>query len=335
MSDAARGRATIYSVAERAQVSIATVSRVLRRPQEVRPATRDRVLRAVEELNYVPDGAARSLAVQAHEAHGLVLPELGGPYYADLLTGYEQGAAAGGDSVVVLLTEGKDDVDVLVRRLAGRVDGMTLMGAVQVTPATVASIRRKIPVLALANSHSESVESFSTESRGSAAELTAHLLEVHGRRRLRFVGSPESSDDVQERYAGFVAAHEAAGLAAAEPVPASFREEEGPRVAGLLLEGELAADGLVCANDELALSVMRALLAGGVRVPEDVSVTGWDDVMAARYVTPGLTTVSQPVRELGRQVAVRMRALLEDRDSRPEHHQLPTSPVIRQSCGCP
>lgn len=327
-------RPTIYSVADRAGVSIATVSRVLRRPGEVRAATRDKVLAVVDELGYVPDGAARSLAVKSHEAHGLVLPELGGPYYADLLTGYEQGAAEGGASVVVLLTEGKDDLDLLVRRLAGRVDGMVLMGAVPVSPSTVAAVRAKLPVLGLANSHEESVESFSTENLRSAQALTTHLIEVHGRRALRFVGSPEFADDVQERYAGFVAAHEAAGLAAAEPVPATFREDGGPRVVSLLVDGGLEADGVVCANDELALSVMRGLLAAGVRVPEQMSVTGWDDVMAARYVTPGLTTVSQPVRELGREVAVRMRALLEDRDSAPEQHVLPTRPVIRQSCGC-
>ena len=88
------------------------------------------------------------------------------------------------------------------------------------------------------------------------------------------------------------------------------------------------------ANDELALAVMQRLLAAGVDVPGRISVTGWDDVMAARYVTPGLTTVSQPVRELGREVAVRMRALLEDRDSAPEQHVLPTRLVLRQSCGC-
>ncbi|WP_151523835.1 LacI family DNA-binding transcriptional regulator [Serinicoccus kebangsaanensis] len=334
-SDGTGRRPTIYSVADRAQVSIATVSRVLRRPDEVRPATRDRVLQVVDELGYVPDGAARSLAVKSHEAHGLVLPELGGPYYADLLTGYEQGAADGGASVVVLLTDGKADVDLLVRRLAGRVDGIVLMGAVQVAPTTVAAIRRKLPVLGLANSHEESVESFVTENVHSAEELTRHLVEVHGRRRLRFVGSPDIADDVHDRYAGFVAAHQAAGLEAAPPVPATFREEDGPRVAALLLEGELEADALVCANDELALSVMRHLSAGGVSVPDQVSVTGWDDGMAARYVTPGLTTVSQPVRELGRQVAVRMRALLEDPTSVPEQHLLPTTLVVRQSCGCP
>ncbi|WP_299519432.1 LacI family DNA-binding transcriptional regulator [uncultured Serinicoccus sp.] len=327
-------RPTIYSVADRAGVSIATVSRVLRRPGEVRASTRDRVLAVVEELGYVPDGAARSLAVKSHEAHGLVLPELRGPYYADLLTGYEQGAAEGGASVVVLLTHGKDDVDLLVRRLAGRVDGMVLMGAVPVSSGTVAAVRAKLPVLVLADRHQVSVESFSTENVRSAEQLTRHLIDVHGRRSLRFVGSPEFADDVRERYAGFVAAHEAAGLVPAEPVPATFREDDGPRVASLLVEGGLVADGLVCANDELALPVMQRLLAAGVDVPGRMSVTGWDDVMAARYVTPGLTTVSQPVRELGREVAVRMRALLEDRHSAPEQHVLPTRLVLRQSCGC-
>lgn len=328
-------RPTIYSVADRAGVSIATVSRVLHRPGAVRPATRDRVMTAVEELNYVPDGAARSLAVQSHEAHGLVLPELGGPYYADLLTGYEQGAADGGASVVLLLTGGKGDVDLRVRRLAGRVDGITLIGAVPVSPAAVAAIRSKIPVLAWANAHAQAVERFRTESQGTAAELTRHLIERHGRHRLRFAGSPDDAADIQQRYAGFVAAHTDSGRIAAAPVSSRGRDQDGPWVVRQLLDDPERPDGVVCVDDELALSVLHELRAAGVSVPDEVSLTGWGDVTAARCVSPGLTTVAQPARELGRRVAVRMRALLEDRHSRPEDHELVPRLVIRQSCGCP
>src|SRR6476620_12348076 len=120
--------ATIYSVAERAGVSIATVSRVLQGAGTVSSKTAQKVLDAVEELNYVPLGAARSLAVRHHEAHGLVLPELSGPYYSELLMGFESRAAELGQSVVLMLAQGKKDVPQAVRKLATRVDGIAMLG---------------------------------------------------------------------------------------------------------------------------------------------------------------------------------------------------------------
>lgn len=325
-------RVTVYTVADRAGVSVATVSRVLQEPHRVRESTRARVLTAVDDLHYVPHGAARSLAFHQHEAHGLVLPELGGPYYSELLMGYESVVAEAGQSVVLLLTQGKADLDIPLRRLAGNVDGIVLMGAVDVPPSTLAALRSKVPVLGLTSDRDTDVEAFATENRSSAEQLTRHLLD-HGRTRLAFVGSPGLANDVRERYDGFVAAH--GSSPAADPVPSGLRESDGHRVADLILSGGLDADALVCANDELALAVMERLIDGGVDVPRDIAIVGWDDVMTSRYVRPGLTTVAQPVRELGAHAATRMRDLISGRTDPPDHHTLPTTLVIRQSCGCP
>lgn len=186
-------RPTIYAVAERAGVSIATVSRVVSNPDKVAEATRERVRSVIEELNYVPDGAARSLAARSHEAYGLVVPELYGPYYAELLTGFEAAAARRGASVVVLLTRSHADPDLAVRRLAGRVDALTLTGPAGMSAATAAALAAKVPVVGLAGSPLPGIESYSTESVASARALTDHLLDAHGRTRLRFVGSPAGS----------------------------------------------------------------------------------------------------------------------------------------------
>lgn len=327
-------RATIYAVAEAAGVSIATVSRVLSNPDKVAAATRERVRGVIADLDYVPDGAARSLAARSHGAYGLVVPELRGPYYAELLTGFEAAAARRGDSVVVLMTQHHPDPDLAVRRLAGRVDALVLTGPAGVSAETAVSVAAKVPVLCLAGPAMPGIETYSTESVASARALTAHLLDAHGRTRLRFVGSPERSPDVQRRYEGFATAHAERGLAAPEPVPAALSEADGRAVARRVADGDLDADALVCANDELALAVMQGLARGGVSVPGDVAVTGWDDGMAARYVTPGLTTVRQPVRELGDLAAERLAALLEDRTSPASGGDLPTELVIRGSCGC-
>ena len=326
--------ATIYSVAELAGVSIASVSRVLQGSTAVSDVTRAKVLAAVDELNYVPLGAARSLAVRHHEAHGLVLPELTGPYYAELLLGFETRAAELGQSVVLVLTEGKRDLARTVRQLATRVDGIAVLGADALPERLVRALHGSKPLILIAGDAQPDVEAVGAENEQSAQELTTHLF-GHGRRRLLFVGDPDTAPDVRDRYRGFVAAHRAKRRRASEPVRTAFREEDGAAFAERVLAGSVDADALFCANDELALSVMHTLQDGGMDVPGDIAVVGWDDVMTARYVRPGLTTVRQPVRELGALVAERLHERINGLPARAERVVLPTQVVLRSSCGCP
>ena len=324
-----RRGATIYSVADQAGVSIATVSRVLQGSPVVSDGTRRKVLAAVDDLDYLPSGAARSLAVRHHDTYGLVLPELTGPYYAELLVGFETRAAELGQSVMLVLAGPKDDAGRALRTLAGRVDGMAVLGA---DAGHVAGSTK--PVVIIAGHARAGVEAIAAENVHGARLLTEHLLE-HGRTRLLFVGDTDAAPDLAERYEGFVEAHSARGLDAAAPVRAEFRERDGVVVAERLLAGDFATDALVCGNDELALAVMDRLTDGGVAVPDDIAIVGWDDVMAARYVRPGLTTVRQPVHELGVLAADRLHELVSGAAPVVERRVLATEVVIRSSCGCP
>jgi LacI family transcriptional regulator len=326
----AASAATIYRVAEHARVSIATVSRVLQGSSIVTAATRDRVLEAIEALDYVPSGAARSLAVRRHGTYGLALPELSGPYYAELLMGFETRAAELGQSVMLVLGRSGDDRARQLRDLTTRVDAVALFGAEAPTDAGFGSR----PVVVIAGSPGRGVETITAENRCSAVRLTTHLLE-HGRRRLLFVGDVEAAVDIFERHEGFVAAHREMGLEPAPPVAAEPREDAGAAVAERILAGELTADALVCGNDELALAAMGRLVDGGVDVPDAIAVVGWDDVMTSRYVRPALTTVRQPVQELGALAAERLAHLLAGGSPREDPQVLPTEVVLRTSCGCP
>ena len=326
-------RATIYSVAERAGVSIATVSRVLQGGPRVAASTRDKVLAAADDLGYVPLGAARSLAVQHHEAHGLVLPELSGPYYSELLMGFEARAAALGQSVILVLADSRPDLARAVRQLATRVDGIAALGATAMPPDVARALHGKKPVVIIAGDPQDGIESIVAENRGSAEALTSHVLD-HGRTGLLFVGDPDGAPDIRDRYAGFAAAHTARRLEARDPVRIPFREADGEQFATRFLVGDYEADALVCANDELALSIMARLQAGGIDVPGDVAVVGWDDVMTARYVRPDLTTVRQPVQDLGALAADRLHDLVSGSRPTSESHVLPTELVLRTSCGC-
>jgi LacI family transcriptional regulator len=320
-------------------VSIATVSRVLQGSTVVSDATRQKVLEAVEALHYVPLGAARSLAVRHHEAYGLVIPELTGPYYSELLMGFETRAAELGQSVILLLANGKSDLPRAVGNLATRVDAIAVLGSAAMPPTLARALRGRKPVVVIAGASpddlpgADGVELVAAENVHSSEQLTGHVLD-HGRTRLLYVGDPDPAPDIRERYAGFVAAHTARGLVAAEPVRVPFRESEGAAVADRILAGELEADALVCANDELALSIMTRLQDAGRDVPGDIAVVGWDDVMTSRYVRPGMTTVRQPVHELGVLAAERLHQRVDGAAPLPGPVVLPTEVVLRGSCGC-
>lgn len=324
--------ATIYDVAALAKLSIATVSRVLQGTGPVSEKARQRVDNAARELNYVPLRAARSLAVQRHEAHGLVLPDLAGPFYGDLLMGYERWAAEHGQSVIITVTHGDSDAGRGLRDLAGRVDGIVVHGNALDLEAVQGLRRAKVPVVLVAHPPVTGCDSIRSESAGSAENLTGRLLD-HGRRHLLFVGDPASSYDVSERYAGFSAAHLSHGLAVPKPERVPLTEDAGAAVAQQWLDATDKAAGLVCANDELALAALTVLRGGGADVPGEVVVTGWDDVMAARYVSPGLTTVRQPMAELGRLAAQRLHERITGERTRARNDVLATQLVLRESCG--
>ncbi|MFB6723952.1 LacI family DNA-binding transcriptional regulator [Kribbella sp. NPDC056345] len=329
----ATGRpATIYDVAARAKLSIATVSRVLQGTGPVSAKARERVGQAAAELNYVPLRAARSLAVQRHEAHGLVLPDLSGPFYSDLLMGYERWAGEHGQSVVLTVTHGNPDPRRTVRDLAGRVDGIVVHGnALELT--TIQELRKAgVPLVLVAHPPVTGCDTVRTESVSSAEKLTTRLLDA-GRENLVFVGDPGSSYDVSERYAGFAKAHESRGKVPPEPIRVELTEVAGRGVAEEVLTQGTRLDGLVCANDELGLAVLTTLRAGGVDVPGEIVVTGWDDVMAARYVSPGLSTVRQPMAELGQLAAQRLHERVTGERTRGRNDVLATELVLRDSCG--
>ena len=324
---------TIYSVAQLAGVSIATVSRVLQGTRATSPQTRANVLAAVKELDYVPLQAARSLAVHRHEAHGIVLPDLIGPYYSELLMGYESAAAELGQSVVIVVADASGEATRAVR-LSSRVDGIVVANST-ISDDAARSLARRTPVVLLARPTVAGCDAVSAENFNSARALTEHLL-AHGRRRLSFVGDPEGSPDVQERYLGFMEALSTSGTSAVGPiVKVGFRERSGADVAVQVLGHPTTSDALFCANDELALSTMKALQHSGIHIPDDIAIVGWDDVMTARYVSPSLTTVRQPLYELGRVAATRLHERITGAPVAPEPRILPTELVLRSSCGCP
>lgn len=325
---------TIYQVAQLAGVSIATVSRALRGSELVAPATRERIEQAARQLHFVPSRSARSLAEGRQAANGIVFPDLSGPYYAEVVLGYEEAAAELGRSVLILATHRRPNAAELVRDLASRVDGMVIMGRT-VSDDVVREIAASgVPVVLLARPAVDDLDAIGAENTRPARELTDHLL-AHGYQRFGFLGDPASSPDVERRWLGLLEALADAGSPAPEaPVPCALDENAGQAAARKLLGGGPAMpDVLVCANDEIALGAMAAAEELGIAVPGDLAITGWDDIMAARHVRPALTTLRQPMRELGAQAARTLDLRLTDPGAPAARTALPTELVVRTSCG--
>lgn len=317
-------RATIRDVAREAGVSIATVSRVMRNGQGVRPDTRERVRRIAAELEFVPSQLGRQLAERRYAANGIVFPDLAGPYYAEVVLGYEAVAGELGRSVLILATHGRPDAGAKVLEMAERCDGLVVLGGAVPDDVVERLVERGTRLVLVARTPLEGVDAVVAENHASAAALGRHLHDV-GVRRLRFVGDPALSTDVADRWAGV---RDGFTGDAALSAPTDELDEEAGRSAARAALDDLP-DAFVCANDELALGLLGELRAHGIDVPGRVKVTGWDDVMAARYA--GLTTVRQPMREIGATAARLLDELITGSRSTPRHELLPTELVVRSS----
>ncbi|WP_433324190.1 LacI family DNA-binding transcriptional regulator [Spirillospora sp. CA-294931] len=323
---------TIYEVARRAGVSIATVSRALRGTGPVAPATREKVLAAVKELRFTPSRLGVSLAEGRHAANGIVFPDLSGPYFAEVLLGYEEVASELGRSVIILSRRGRTDIQAQVRELAGRVDGLVVFGDI-VDDAVVAElIAAGTPVVLLARTPVEGADLVASENTGSARALAEHLI-GHGYRDVALLGTPTGDDDIGERWASAARTLAEHGVAAPPPVPCALTVEGGLEAGRALLRRDSVPEAVMCADDQLALGVLLAAEELGMSVPDNLAVTGWDDIMAARHARPALTTVRQPMRELGARAATALDQLITGARTTARRQTLATELVVRASCG--
>lgn len=345
----------MYDVAERSGVSIATVSRVYRTPDSVRAQTRERVLEAARQLGYVPSGNARGLASRTTGVLGLCFPDYADPdaeadaeadsdaddavmlYSDQIIRGMERAARRHGYALLIAASlEGGPES--LVAKVAGRVDGFAVL-AQTVPTEDLEVISRRLPVVMIAGPREiDHLDHIVVANADGERELARHLIEDHGLRRLAFVGGEAESPDAGARFLGFRQACRDAGL----PVPDEpdlraemMTQAEGARAAEALLDrpGE-RPQGVLFANDQMAVGALRALERRGVRVPEDIAVTGFDGIPLSRIVRPPLTTVRQPIRRLGEQAVELLVQRLGNSGGEPVSLTLPVSLIRRASCGC-
>ncbi|HEY4024964.1 MAG TPA: LacI family DNA-binding transcriptional regulator [Candidatus Dormibacteraeota bacterium] len=322
------------TVAKHSGVSIAAVSRVLLGDARAREETVQRVMESARTVGDRLNGAARALVTQRHGTIAAVFPTVSGHSYAGVILGLEEASIALGQSVLIAGTYGGPCSEELVSALATRVDGLVLFGRTVSDRMVLELEARRVPVVLLARPQVGSAIAVRAENRRSAQALTAHLI-GHGHDRIAFVGDPCASPDAAERWAGYGDAHREAGIRPPmAPEVCGFREADGRRSALQALTRGPAPAALFCASDEIAMGAYAAAAELGVAVPEEVAITGWDDIPIARFLSPALTTVRQPLAEMGARAAHLLSAAIEHRPFVGEVAPLPTELFIRASCGC-
>lgn len=327
---------TIRDVAEKADVSVATVSRVLNGSDNVRDATEERVLEAAHALDYRPSETARNLRAQKTHTVGVLLPNMHGEFFAQVTQGLDRQARENGHHLLVSNSHTNEaEAESVIRSLLGRVDGLIILWPRLAVHFLESLVPERLPVVLLNTSAGQSrFQSLSFDNRAGAYAAVKHLAD-HGHDRVAVLtGGPENFD-AQERLAGYRAAVDDFGLAADSSLEleGDFTRETGKAVVDTFLALAPRPTALFASNDSMALGVLRGLHKAGLQVPGDVALVGFDDIPTAGYVTPSLTTVHAPTQELGEQAMDRLLARLEDEEP-PPHQTLETGLVARESCGC-
>jgi len=332
-----RNNATVRDVARVARVSTATVSRVMSQPGIVRPQTRKRIERAMARLNYVSDGLARALSTRRTRTIGAVIPTLDNAIYSVSTHSLQKTLEQAGYTLLLACHEFDLAAEArMVRAFAERgVDGLVLVGTMHAPATRKLLATLGIPAVftwALDKARHNASVGFDNQAAGRL--IAAHLLEL-GHRRIGVVsGRLEGNDRAIDRLDGVRAELARAGVA----LPAANVEEapyalQAGREALMALMGRAKLTAVICGNDVLAIGAIQCAQRLGLRVPQDLSITGLDDMEIASIVTPALTTVRFPIAEVGTQAAHHL--LERMRGAAPRCIELPLALVVRESASPP
>jgi DNA-binding LacI/PurR family transcriptional regulator len=333
-----RANATLDEVARVAGVSRATVSRVVNGSPKVSPEIRRSVERAIDRLGYVPNRAARSLVTRRSESIAVVITEpatrlFSDPFFPRVIRGVSTALAARDLQLVLLMPDDPHEEERTVRYLTGgHVDGVILVSLHGNDPLPSELAARRVPLVVVGRPLGVEVDHVDADNRGGAALATRHLLEG-GRRRIATITGPADMVAGIDRLAGYRDALGEAGVPVDPELIAvgDFTHEGGTAARARLLATRPVLDAVFCASDLMAVAALGVLQTGGQRVPEDVAVVGYDDAPIATTTRPQLTSIRQPVEEMGREMVHLLVESMERRDRVPRRVILATELIRRAS----
>ena len=329
---------TIKDVAREADVSVATVSRVFNGATVVRHETAERIRKVAASLRYSPHSGARSLITRRTHTLGVLLPDLYGEFFSELIHGIDLTARRHGYHILVSRSwEGRTEVEEAMRAMRGRVDGVLLMSP-DIDEESLDKMPPNLRVVLLSSAGMGSdVDSVVIDNFRGARDLVRHLLSA-GHRRIAIIQGAPGNYDAGERLRGYRAALREAGIErdTSLELPGDFTEAGGYAAAMQTLALSPRPTAIFAANDSMAIGALSALRESGARVPEDIAVGGFDDIPIARFMDPPLTSVRVPISEMGARAVERLLSAIGDEGERTsKRERVSTELIVRRSTGAP
>ena len=327
--------ATIREVAESAGVSYATVSHVINNTRLVSQHTRERVVAAMNTLNYRPNALARSLRQGKTNTLGLVLPDSANPFFAEISRSIEDEAFKKGYSVFLCNTELDTQrelfyVDVLSKK---QVDGIIFIAAGEQADSLDFLVRRNMPVVMIDRDiPNVEVDAVLTDHQLGGFLATRHLLEL-GHKHIACIAGPSSITPSAERITGYQNALQKAGLAYNENliVRGDYHAQSGMEITHYILKMDPRPTAIFALNDLMALGALRAAAEAGCSVPKELAIVGYDDIEIAHFTNPPLTTIAQPKKEIGAQAVTLLVDRISQKSRPPSRLVLAPKLIIRRS----
>ena len=330
-------RKTIEHIAQLANVSKATVSRVINNSPKVTPKTRERVMKAIKETGYYPSATARRLTTNKAETIGLIIPSpqdktFGNPFYTEILRGFTHQAKIEGYDLLLFINEHKFNYSRLFHDR--RVDGLLLVGIKRNDKGITQLSKNKFPYILTGKVDYKEANYVDAENRRGAYQAVSHLTDL-GHKKIGYLGGSFEFIFNQERFEGYLQALREHNLEYGKELTMESinTQESGYEAMQKLLESSLVPTAVFVANDLDAIGAMKAVKEKGLRVPEDIAVIGFDDIQLASHIEPLLTTVRQPIYEMGITAVSLLVQLIEGKKKELLKVILPTQLIIRESSG--
>jgi LacI family transcriptional regulator len=327
---------TIKDVAREANVSVATVSRVLNGSGPVSEETGRLIREVAGRMRYVPHSGARSLITSKTETLGVLLPDLYGEFFSEVIRGMDNTAQRHGFHLLISRSDAdKDGIETAMRAMRGRVDGVVAMSP-DLDAESVLNLPSTIPLVLLCSvPRGNAIDSLTIQNSRGAREMVSHLV-ARGHTRIAIIKGSARNYDAAERLRGYRMALRDGGMTpeASLEREGDFTEAGGYAATLELLSMQKRPTAIFAANDSMAIGALSALRESGVRVPEDMAVAGFDDIPLARFMDPPLSSVHVPICELGsRAVEILLHGVTHKNDHERRRERVSTKLVIRRSTG--
>ncbi len=331
-------KTTIKEVAEKANVSIATVSRALNNHPKISARTKESILKIAEELNYKPSLTARGLAKKETKIIGLVLPEIQGDFFNEVIKGVDQVAHSGGYHVIVAGSHSERSIVESIMSFMGQsmVDGVILMiPAISDQLKEIISISNTPPIVIINGNHQ--IEDFDVvyiDNFQGAYSITDYLIKNYGHTKIAHIKGPQKNNDAAERYAGYKAALNDNGIELTDEwiINGDFTIKGGEYACSRLLSLRDKPDVIFAGNDMMAAGCYKVIKAHGLSVPDDIGVVGFDHTFLSEFISPSLTTVHVPILEVGKTAASLLLEKINNKEHKPKQVKISTGVILGKSC---